>query len=532
MKEFIQYTTHKMKKQKIYEAKFELQYNKIYIARLKNITPVITVKILNDHKYDNCFIADIESSTDFTLHPENKIAKSNKNRNIEALKNDNRKNLIIIGVFFLHSCEKPNVFDEMKPLYDEFAKPLYTYYGENVKYFIEDLKGRIEIKLSDKCLMEYPLLVTGMVLGFVGFFDSLNIFCVNDIIFPSNYDDILLDKCYKLHSDIENISRKEIEALNSRTLQENNINENDVNKTDIKNLKIEDNKDERHEITSKNVDGINIKGDNYNILFISNILVDLKNNFHKLQVLLDYFEQIYSIIHPKQKIDEIIIFGNIFSNIEGDDLYKLIEKLSALFSLYRIKITLVPANGDPTTQILPQEKFHHKIFKNVHSVDNPSIYYIPSLKSNCILSSNTNIIDVLRYENRTLNKTAHELPILNILDDFVKNDTVTDDSFEKEKQKSVISKYFYNAMKVIINSECLCPSCPDTLKCVPYSEKNDPFFIGDKDISAFVCCAPFSNVLKVRDNLLFVLVPNFDITNEVLIVDIKCGMQKTIKFTQ
>ena len=140
--------------------KFDKQYNLAYLARLNTLRSIIcSNNMINNHK--------------LTIKP---IKECNSNK------------CIAIGVFFLCSALKPSILrrasEETRSASERTRLSTATYLSSCVKYFIEDETGRIEIQFKNTENIP-DALITGMVLGFVGYSDECGIFNCTDIIFPN-----------------------------------------------------------------------------------------------------------------------------------------------------------------------------------------------------------------------------------------------------------------------------------------------------------------------------------------------------------
>lgn len=163
-----------MKKQKLipYVNSFQSQYNKIYINRLSHFEPILK-KILKNRNITLTNLINISKQPSKNL--------TNDDLFTESLANHNLNKSAIIGTVFVISDLKPSIFDELK---FNKRKESKTYYKNDVKYFIEDLSGRIEILLNDEMF-----LCSGMVIACVGFENEKGKFVVEEIILPGYYED-------------------------------------------------------------------------------------------------------------------------------------------------------------------------------------------------------------------------------------------------------------------------------------------------------------------------------------------------------
>jgi DNA polymerase delta subunit 2 len=93
----------------------------------------------------------------------------------------------IVATLFIISDLKPCIFDRL----DRKSKKLrevnrLTYYSRDIKYFVEDQSGRIELEFADvkKIYKEKFVLATGMCLGLVGSLTEKGRFLVSDVVLP------------------------------------------------------------------------------------------------------------------------------------------------------------------------------------------------------------------------------------------------------------------------------------------------------------------------------------------------------------
>ncbi|KAF5140513.1 dna polymerase delta regulatory subunit b [Vairimorpha ceranae] len=130
---------------------FTNQYNNTYKIRLVTLRPLIS----KPQSIDIC----------------NRIHDLNKQT----------EKCFIIGILFISSDLKTTIFDKLNTNKKKVEFKKSTYISKDIKYFVEDETGRIEIMLNSK---QKDFLCTGMCLGFIGNLKN-NIFNVEEIVFPN-----------------------------------------------------------------------------------------------------------------------------------------------------------------------------------------------------------------------------------------------------------------------------------------------------------------------------------------------------------
>lgn len=101
---------------------------------------------------------------------------------------------IITGILFISTDLKTTIFDKLKQDEAVFDIKKRTYFTKDIKYFLEDETGRIELQMAEN----FDLFVTtGMCLSISGFM-NFNKFEVKNIIFPKNIIDTKKQKSEKL----------------------------------------------------------------------------------------------------------------------------------------------------------------------------------------------------------------------------------------------------------------------------------------------------------------------------------------------
>lgn len=140
---------------------YKKQYFEIYSNRLKTIKPWI------------------KNRTDLEMHS-----------SITELRNNT--SFVIVGVLFIVTGTKPSIFDELENNYA--YKPTNSYYSKNMKYFVEDNSGKVEIFFT-KEILEKNILTSGAILGFVSEMKDDTLF-VKEIIFPEEKEPISCKKIF------------------------------------------------------------------------------------------------------------------------------------------------------------------------------------------------------------------------------------------------------------------------------------------------------------------------------------------------
>ncbi|WUR02889.1 DNA polymerase delta small subunit (DPOD2) [Vairimorpha necatrix] len=119
---------------------------------------------------------------------------------------------LIKGILFISSDLKTTIFDRLNTNEKKLEFKRSTYISNDVKYFVEDETGRIEIVISKN---NDNFLCTGMILGFVGIMKS-NKFEVENFIFP--------DKNIKENKNIKNEKNNKVAFLSGLEISKNNNN--------------------------------------------------------------------------------------------------------------------------------------------------------------------------------------------------------------------------------------------------------------------------------------------------------------------
>ena len=177
------------------------------------------------------------------------------------------------------------------------------------------------------------------------------------------------------------------------------------------------------------------------ILLMSNICIN-QSNFEKVKFFLNFYTD---------KVQEMIIFGNIFSN-EPDDFY--FHYFNRLFINQACRVTIIPGINDPTSKAYPQRPFHKMLFDsrvdNLLFVSNP---WQGTLTNRNFLLLNCQVIsDILKY----------------------------DSSFSNDPGSENANHGDMDVVKQIVKTRYISHSCPDTLPSLPYVGE-DPFLIDKCD---------------------------------------------------
>lgn len=142
---------------------------------------------------------------------QNPIIKDNKWPVLQLSSEKISNKCLIIGIFFIQSNLKYSI---LKNVPESDKPPACNYIDDNTHYFIEDETGSLEIKFTEFCKKPYAL-VSGMVLGFVGFKNSMNIFECTEIIYPID----LLASDLKSHKNLLIISNPKINQKNVQSIK-------------------------------------------------------------------------------------------------------------------------------------------------------------------------------------------------------------------------------------------------------------------------------------------------------------------------
>lgn len=139
--------------------------------------------------------------------------------------------------------------------------------------------------------------------------------------------------------------------------------------------------------------------------------------------------------------------------------------LSSLSST--VPVSVMPGENDPANSMLPQQPLHRCLLpsssrnSNMVRVSNPCAFELGG--RHVLATSGQNVDDVALYE-RT-GKIEQELH-----QDLKKADEGSGSSFKPNGQRSL------DILETMLNSRHIAPTCPDTLSCYPYCER-DPFIV-------------------------------------------------------
>lgn len=125
------------------------QYNKLYKTRLSTLRPLVK----NDTKIPIC-----KSILEINRHKEE---------------------CVLIGILFVASDLKLTIFDKINPNDSKNKISANTYCSDEIKYYLEDETGKIEVKFQK----EVGILSTGMILGLRGKYVDCE-FKVDEVIYP------------------------------------------------------------------------------------------------------------------------------------------------------------------------------------------------------------------------------------------------------------------------------------------------------------------------------------------------------------
>jgi DNA polymerase delta subunit 2 len=396
---------------------FSNQYNKTYRIRLNTLRPLIK-------HTDDCNLCD-------RIHDLNNYTKE----------------CMIIGILFISSDLKTTIFDNLNAIKNQHKLKEITYFSKDIKYFLEDETGKIELKMADK---NEKFISTGMILGFKGIM-KCNKFNVSEIIFPTK--DIKLEKSSK-----------------------NNIKV----KSAIKDAKI------------AFVSGVEIRKNN-------------KNKEH-LKIISDYLLM--------KGITQIIIFGPFFDE-DFDVFKKFIDSLN-------IEIKLIPELSDFGCLTYPLLPVHRNLFnKKIFSFHNPSLHDI--YENTFIFSSQGIIKDLLKYLPQDI-KNIQSNP-----EGYRMHLNESDISLEIDNKESYKNKII-KIISGILDSRLLCPSGPDTLSLIPYSD-TELLFI-DRPVDYFIV-PNCTEVIFHKDWDTIVLgVPKFTDTHKIIILNLETKDYEVLEFEQ
>ncbi|KAL6121822.1 hypothetical protein NUSPORA_01193 [Nucleospora cyclopteri] len=203
------------------------------------------------------------------------------------------------------------------------------------------------------------------------------------------------------------------------------------------------------------------------ILIFSNLLVN--TNFEKILPILDFYSD---------QIDDVLFIGTVF-DVEKDDWD--FSRFSRIINQIKGKLYIVPGKEDPTSSFVPQNPLHPYLFVDndkIVSLSNPGEIVING--KNFIFADHKLIVkDIMRYKKNSTPITALEL---------------------------------------MLKSRQMCPSAPDTIPSIPFSD-SDPFFITKIDF--LIGGGDTKTESKIVQNKFLLAVPDFTKTNTAVILSMK-----------
>ncbi|ANQ07693.1 DNA polymerase delta small subunit [Plasmodium coatneyi] len=243
-----------------------------------------------------------------------------------------------------------------------------------------------------------------------------------------------------------------------------------------------------------------ISDDDKYIMFVSGIQISERNgNVNNTSLLKDFILGLYGDKDLSEKLIRVVIVGNCLRNVDGDE--KDMKTVDTFFASLcpGVYVDLMPGENDPTDAILPQQPFPNLFFKTARNyssfkcVTNPYLFSIDNVNVCCMSGE----------------------PVNNIV------------SYSKNSPM--------DALRMIAKSRILSPTCPDTLGCYPFMEK-DPFCLQDDDKYPHIFVNGNCTDLEVQhmhgENTLPLLVclPSFDVTPKALLVNIRNMQHVTLTF--
>lgn len=221
------------------------------------------------------------------------------------------------------------------------------------------------------------------------------------------------------------------------------------------------------------------KANNSKILLMSNIALN-DNNFEKVRMAIDYFSD---------TVNEIIIFGNIFT--DKKNTFPNIEDFNQFLSSEYPKVHLVPNLNDPSSKMIPIEPLHKMLFKNgARNLDLlPHPAKVDLSGASIILMNNYIIEDLMKYTTQAISQLE--------------------------------------VMKELLKIRYLAPNSPDTIASVPFF-KEDPLIIDSCDY--FIVGGTSKFEYETYRDVSLLTIPNFKVTQSVVVLDMATGQSEEIFF--
>nr|AGE96437.1 DNA polymerase delta small subunit [Encephalitozoon cuniculi] len=363
---------------------------------------------------------------------------------------------VIVGTLFIASDLKPTIFDRIdrksKKIKEIEAK---TYHTQEVKYFLEDGSGKIELEFLDMKAVyrKHFVISTGMCIGVTGRMAEKGRFLAEDVLFPFS---------------------------SPRGLP----------------------------CTPRS------QGPSQKLCFVSGLSIGGGNkNRERMMVIADYLRMV--------GVHEYVIIGCLFGGPREVDR-QILSELDGILGYLGTSISLVPNIGDFGSRILPLEPIHPKLFASpVTSHPNPSSLVVDGKR--ILVTTRFVVEDLLKYLPQDLRDVQGEAFEYKMHLDMAEIGNLVPRNMADEKN-------IINALSTLVKVGHVCPTAPDTLQSVPFSEK-DPFVVTDQ--TDYFCVGDTDRFLDGQSEdgatLLFT-VPRFSRKHEVVILDMEARALDVVRF--
>lgn len=250
------------------------------------------------------------------------------------------------------------------------------------------------------------------------------------------------------------------------------------------------------------------------ICFASGLLIGGETkDVWRLMVVADYLRQ--------TGVSEYVITGCFFADHREVGRQALSELDRALGHI-GVKTTLVPSMNDLGSRVLPLDPIHHRLFASpVTSLLNPSRLDVGGERG--LVTTRFVIEDLLRYlpqEIEGIQGGASEYKM----------------HLDVEKLEGLVPKItggersIISAMDTLLKAGHVCPTAPDTILSVPFSER-DEFVVADR--VDYFCVGDTDEFLSGQSDdgmaLLFTI-PRFGRKHEVIVLDTETRALDVVRF--
>ncbi|KAK5778351.1 DNA-directed DNA polymerase delta subunit POL31 PWA37_000399 [Arxiozyma heterogenica] len=403
-----------------------------------------------------------------------------------------------IGTIYCEMRYKPNVLEEV--INDTYGAPdlvkSYVDPDGSDQIMLEDESGRL--LLVGDFIKSTPF-ITGAVVGLLGMEADPGTFQVLDICYPKGLNQSPMP--FPIIKD--NINNKY-----------NNIGTEEI---------ILNNTNEKVAIIS----GLNISSTS-------------PSNLLKVRLLQEYLNgSLQGNIEAMSKISRLIICGNSieynngFDADQGNIVYCLDQFSQFLGNILQtISVDVLPGKNDPSDKSLPQQPLHKALFNDklksyfnkenrpiLNLVTNPYKFKINGW--DILTISGQNIDDIMKYiipyskmDDNTNDGDGS---------DNTENVSESNDNMDIDAGEGDTMEHRLDLMECTMKWQNIVPTCPDTLWCYPYKNK-DPFILNEWPHLYVVGNQPdFArrNIKTSNGNQISMLaIPEFSKTGKVVILDL------------